>query len=345
MLAALLDGAANLPDDNLPLDLPESFSGQIVIGHRDGILVQASRGLADRAGQVPVTPETLFDMGSLTKQITAAGVVLLAGEGRLSLQEPLSAFFETLPRDIAGRTVHDLLVHTAGLPQYSGGDYDPVDRSAFSAWLATADTSEVAPGTFHYSNPGYSMAARIIEMRSGEDFESFVQTRLLAPAGIGDIGYRNLPDDRVEAIGYRGGEAQGRPSEQPWLEDGPSWNLRGNGGLLTTADALYRWTLALTGGGVLDEAHTALLFAPHAVRDAERGLSYGYGWNVLGEGAARRIYHSGGNLVFVAYVEWQPQPDCVIVVTSNAFDESDIGAVIGEARAALLRTEACGTTD
>lgn len=255
MLAALLDGAANLPDDNLPLDLPESFSGQIVIGHRDGILVQASRGLADRAGQVPVTPETLFDMGSLTKQITAAGVVLLAGEGRLSLQEPLSAFFETLPRDIAGRTVHDLLVHTAGLPQYSGGDYDPVDRSAFSAWLATADTSEVAPGTFHYSNPGYSMAARIIEMRSGEDFELFVQTRLLAPAGIGDIGYRNLPDDRVEAIGYRGGEAQGRPSEQPWLEDGPSWNLRGNGGLLTTADALYRWTLALTGGGVLDEAH------------------------------------------------------------------------------------------
>jgi CubicO group peptidase (beta-lactamase class C family) len=329
----------------IDLQPPEAFSGQIVLGSRTGILFSGSFGMADRENEVPVTPDTLFDIGSLTKSVTAAGVLMLVQEGRMSLDEPLSAFFDTLPPEWAGQTVHSLLTHTSGLPQYSGEDYDLVSRDEFDAWLAQAESGDAETGFFHYSNPGYAVLARIIEMRSGRDFETFIHERLLVPAGLCNMGYRLLASNVPEAIGYLGGEALGRPTEQAWLDDGPSWNLRGNGGYLTSAETLYRWTLALTGGGVLDAEHAALLFQPHVVRNAERGTSYGYGWDVVGRDPVERVSHSGGNMVFVAYAEWQPQSDCFIAITSNAFDESNIGIVVGAARDAISNAPECAVDD
>jgi CubicO group peptidase (beta-lactamase class C family) len=340
--------ADSTPGNLTAIDLqpPDTFSGQVVLGSRSDILFSGSFGMADRANEVPVTPDTLFDIGSLTKQITSAGVLLLAQEDQVSLDAPLSAFFEDVPSEFAGQSLHALLTHTAGLPLYSGGDYELADRDDFDAWLANAPVNETSPGAFHYSNPGYSLLARIIEMRSGMDYEVFIHERLLMPAGLdGVLGYRQLLPQLPEAAGYMENEAMGRPREQAWLSDGPSWNLRGNGGLLASADTLYRWTVALTGGEILDDEHTAMLFQPHVIRNADRDLSYGYGWNISHRDPIERIYHSGGNGVFVAYVEWQPVPDCFIAITSNAFDESGISALVDEAREALSRAAECSVQD
>ncbi len=317
------------------------FSGQIVFGTRENIMFSEAYGLAGREAGDEVTRDTLFDIGSLTKQVTAAGVIWLVQNDQLSLDETLSDFFDDVPPAFAGLTVHELLTHTAGLPQYSGDDYDLVNRDGFADWLSAADASEAEAGIFHYSNPGYSILARIIEMRSGQDFEAFLRENLMNPAGIMALGYRHLPPDLPEAVGYYGGDAVGRPREQAWLPDGPSWNLRGNGGMLASAETLYAWVVALSGGDVLDAGHTAMLFQPHVVRDAERARSYGYGWNVDISGGTVRINHSGGNMVFVAFAEWWPPQDCFFVITSNAYDESEIGQLISQAREALAETPEC----
>lgn len=324
--------------DLLPAD---TFSGQIVLGTREHILLSESHGLADRAAGEAVRRETLFDIGSLTKQVTAAGVIWLVQHEQLSLDERLSDFFEDVPPAFASRTVHELLTHTAGLPQYSGDDYDLLDRDGLADWLAQADTGETEAGAFHYSNPGYSLLARIIELRSGQDFETFLRDRLMHPAGIDALGYSGLPDILPEAVGYHGGDAMGRPREQAWPADGPSWNLRGNGGMLASAETLYVWLVALSGSDVLDTGYSAMLFQPHVIRDAGRMRSYGYGWNVDDRDDGIRINHSGGNMVFVAFAEWWPSQDCFFVITSNAFDESGIGQLISQAREALAEMPEC----
>ncbi|MEE2525330.1 serine hydrolase domain-containing protein [Hyphobacterium sp. HN65] len=318
-----------------------SFSGQIVLGTREQVLLAGSYGLSDREAGEAVTTGTLFDIGSLTKQVTAAGVLRLVQDGQVSLDETLSVFFQDIPPEFAERSVHEVLTHFAGLPQYSGEDYDLLDRDGFDEWLMQAASSEAEAGRFHYSNPGYSILARIIEMRSGQDFEAYLHEALFEPAGIEAMGYTGLPSEVPEAVGYYGGEAMGRPREQAWLPDGPSWNLRGNGGLLASAETLYHWVVALTGGSVLDAEHTVMLFQPHVVRDAERARSYGYGWNVDTSGSTVRINHSGGNMVFVAFAEWWPESDCFFTITSNAYDESGFSELVADVRAVLADYPQC----
>jgi CubicO group peptidase (beta-lactamase class C family) len=170
--------------------VPAGFSGQIVISDADGILFSSSFGMADREAGLPVTDNTLFDIGSATKTYTATALLLLASRDKLNLDMTLSDWFEDLPDATGSIALHQLLSHTSGLPQYSGDDDEPCDRQCFDDWLASA-VLEFPPGEkFQYSNPGYSALTRVIEKASNQDYEMFIRVSLVDPLVASD-GRRN----------------------------------------------------------------------------------------------------------------------------------------------------------
>ncbi|WP_055546223.1 serine hydrolase domain-containing protein [Streptomyces kanamyceticus] len=283
----------------------------------------AGRGLADRAKKTPATCDTVYDIMSITKQFTAAAVLRLETDGRLRTSDRIGAYLGRVPEDKRGITLHQLLTHTAGLPESLGDDYDPLSRAGLLAGAMKARLRSAPGKEFHYSNVGYSVLAAVVEKVSGLRYEHFLAERLFRPAGMTRTGYVLPSWDRARvAVEYdRNGRAQGRPMDHPWAPDGPSWNLRGNGGMLSTARDMFRWHRALMGDTVLSEAAKRKLFAPH-VRVPELDGSYGYGWVVIDSDDGRVAWHDGGNDWSLATVaEFRRDKIMVFWVSNHAYQK------------------------
>jgi CubicO group peptidase (beta-lactamase class C family) len=278
--------------------LPAGAGGTIVAA-RDGDLVHCRGfGLADREARVRATCDTVYDVMSMTKQFTAAAILKLEMMGKLRVSDPIGNHLAAVPPDKREITVHQLLTHTAGLVDALGGDYERLRRGEM---VATALASELRspPGAeYHYSNVGYSLLAAIIERASGMGYEEFLAEYLFAPAGMTETGYV-LPDWKPDQVAIEygpRGEPQGRPYEHPWARDGPYWNLRGNGGLLSTARDMFRWDRALERGDeVLDQRAKRKLFEPYVLEEPGGDTHYGYGWVILRSDAGTVAWHNGGN--------------------------------------------------
>lgn len=331
----VLNGRIAQAIDRFMRDSLPTFSGQMLVALGGRVVLHEAYGLADRESGRRNTVETVFDIGSVTKQFTAAALLALVQDGRVSVTDTLGKFFPTLRTPKAGVTLHQLLTHSSGLPQYSGDDYEPLTSEGLLRWLDTVSLEFVPGEHFRYSNPGYSLIALVVERASGMPFERFVQSRLLHPAGLRWTGYRT-PSWQNEklAVGYTPSEGRvGSPLDRFWQADGPSWNLRGNGGMLSTAADLYRWQHALVSGRVLSQETVQRLTAGY-IDTGRPNRSYGYGWYVGSDDRGRRLVdHTGGNGAFFAMVRWYQEPEVVLVVTSNAFQPE----VIRDVLAALVR--------
>ena len=277
--------------------VPDDASGTLVAmrGHR--VVACEGFGLADHAARVAATCDTVYDIGSLTKQFTAAAVVKLEMLGRLDVHDPIGGWLGPVPPDKAGITVQQLLTHTSGLVDSLGDDYQRLTRRQLVT-RALASPLRTAPGTaYHYSNVGYSLLAVIIERASGTSYERFLARHLFRPAHMTQTGY-TLPDWRRSevAVEYDArGRPQGRPFDHPWAASGPWWNLRGNGGLLSTARDLARWHRALLDHRVLDRRAQRELFRPRAPEQPGGDSWYGYGWVLLDTSVGPVAWHNGGN--------------------------------------------------
>ena len=280
-------------------------------------------GWADRATRRPVSPETGFDIGSLVKPFTMAAVLKLESQGKLRLDDPISSFFPAAPPDKARITVRQLLLHSSGLPDIVDArsrpvsytpdfDYEPVTKDEIVR-RAMAARLEFEPGSkSQYSNLGYSLLGVIIEKASGEAYESYVHREIFEPAGMQRTGYL-LPGWRKDqlAVGYQGDRAWGTPLDHPWLADGPSWNLRGNGGMISTAGDLGRWIAALESGKILSgRAYDE--FLSMTAKKNRRGT--------------RTFGPSGGNDIFNSSYLWYLDENRKIVVltSSDRFRAEDI---------------------
>ena len=284
-----------------PADVPDGSSGSLV-ATLDGEVVTC-------VGWGQGGCETVYDIGSVSKQFTAAAVVKLQMQGRLRVTDPIGRFFDDVPVDKRGITVRHLLTHTAGLLDALGDDYDPLTREAMIAGVLSSELRTRPGERYHYSNVGYSMLAAIVEKVSGMGYEDYLAQELLAPAGMTQTGYV-LPewDQGDVAVEYDAKDLpQGRPYEHPWAEDGPYWNLRGNGGLLSTAQDMGRWLLALEGDAVLDERARKELFRPRVLEEPGGDTRYAYGWVVADTPIGTVNWHNGGN--GWAYAELARLPD------------------------------------
>ncbi|MEI5100853.1 serine hydrolase domain-containing protein [Streptomyces sp. PmtG] len=225
--------------------LPKGASATVLAARGSDPVYGEGFGLADRARGIRCGRGTVYDIASNTKQFTAAAVLSLESEGLLHVRDRLGDLLPGLPADKRPLTVHQLLTHTSGLPEFLperyGDDFAPLSRARMLR--ALSDTSlRSRPGReFHYSNLGYSLLAAVIEERSGLPYEECLAGRLFRPAGMSQTGcVRPRWRETDVAVEYDdAGAPAGRPHRRPWAPDGPYWNLRGNGGILSTATDLF----------------------------------------------------------------------------------------------------------
>jgi CubicO group peptidase (beta-lactamase class C family) len=290
------------------------FTGVVLLAKGDRVVLERGYGFADRESRRAMTPATGFDIGSLVKPFTAAAILTLERDGKLHRGDTLDRYFPETPVDKRAITIAQLLEHTSGLadivdargkatrytPEF---DYEPVTREEI-ARRAMASTLLFAPGSkSEYSNLGYSLLGIIIEIASGEPYEAYVRSRIFGPAGMKRTGYGLAGWRREElAIGYVDGAPWGTPLDHAWLQDGPSWNLRANGGMLANARELFAWLRALDRGTVLD-AESKSAFFDLSVHTTKRG--------------SRVIGPAGGNGVFDAVYAWFVDEGRILIVLTS----------------------------
>lgn len=306
------------------LEKSKNFSGGLLIIKDGKKQFSKGYGLADKEKHIPFTPSTLASIGSITKAFTAAAIMKLAEQGKLSVADQLEKFFPAVPADKAGISIHQLLTHSSGFHEFlehDGGDYEKIEKDEFLR-RAFAEPLAFKPGEKAvYTNVGVSILAVIVEQVSGVDYETFLRRELFAPVGIEGIGYhypRSSPD--IVAHGYQNGKDWGT-HQQHFAEagGGPYWNLKGNGGLEASLDDMCRWANAFTNHTVLEETTIRGMFTPHIVEDGTNGhYSFGYGCNISKSRRNTTVIENGGsNGIYFARLIRLPQEGLVFYMVTN----------------------------
>ena len=207
-------------------------------------------GLAELEHNVPNTPQTIFESGSVAKQFTAASLVLLQQEGKLSIDDPVRKYIPELPDYGVPLTIRHLLNHTSGIRDWGTvmsltgvGRGDRVITQDLALDVITHQRAlDFKPGAeYSYSNSGYNLAAIIVERVSKQKFPAFVEERLFKPLGMKNSSWR---DDYTRIVPGRA-QAYSRQGNTPWRLNMPFMNVYGNGGMLTTVGDWLKWNAML----------------------------------------------------------------------------------------------------
>ncbi len=288
-----------------PLVEMRDFSGVVLVARAGHVLVRRAYGLASQELRIAATPGGVYGIGSVSKTFTAAAIILLAEQGKLSLDDPVAKYLPDFRPDDK-ITIRQLLTHESGLqdyfnfPEYAAHRAEPIALDAFVA-LAGKKPLDFPPGTkSSYSGSGYKVLAYLVERISGEPYGSFVSRILFAPLHMvhsGDLTDQALVDGL--ASGYDPGFPPRRL--QPAAYESRTW-LQGNGSLYSTADDLYRWA-----EGTRSDAPV------HWSR-----LKYPFGWGKRNRFGRDCIEQTGRIAIgYVTYLAIYPKDDVVIVVLSN----------------------------
>ncbi|MEA3246058.1 MAG: serine hydrolase domain-containing protein, partial [Gemmatimonadota bacterium] len=298
------------------------FNGGVLVVRDGRVVVENSWGFANRDAGIRADARTVYNIGSITKQFTAAAILRLEELGKLHTTDSIARFFPQAPADKRHITLHQLLTHTAGFESdFAPTDYDPNTRDEYIGRMLAAPLRS-PPGTeFSYANSGYSMLAAIIEIVTGKEYEQALTDLVLAPAGMTETGYTapHWAKDRI-AHGYEDGSDWGTIVDRITGPGRPYWALRGNGGLGTTLGDFARWDAALRSNRVLTDS-SLRKFMTGYVNEGPQGRSkYAYGWAVTTTPRGTRLVtHNGGNGVYVA--EWLRYVDegvAIFVTSTNA---------------------------
>ncbi len=318
-------------DEHMKMRAETGFSGVLLVAKDGNIVIAKGYGLANREKQIPFTSRTVFDIGSVTKQFTGAAIAKLESQGKLSADDKLGKYFENVPDDKQQITLFHLLTHSAGLKGDFGGDYESATRE----WIveqALRSKLLFSPGQGQrYANSGFSLLAAAIEQVTGQTYEAYLREQLWLPAGMKNTGYV-LPkwDPDAVAHGYKGKTDWGTPLDKKWADDGPYWNLRGNGGVLSTVWDLYRWDQALLGDEVLSKEAKAKMFSRKVMESPNSNSWYSYGWVLTDSPRATKVIeHNGGNGVFYADFIRYIDEGIVIISASNRSEDAFGGYVRG----------------
>lgn len=297
----------------------EGFSGSVLVAYKGKKLVSEGYGLANREKGVENTKQTVFDIGSITKQFTGAGILKLEMQGKLAVDDKITKYFKNVPKDKQAITIHHLLTHSAGLSPAIGDDYEYITKADFLKKTFEEKLAFNVGTSYKYSNVGYTLLAMIIEQVSGTSYENYLYKNIWKPAKMMQTGYERPKYNQNEvAVGYRKTKVFGKPNEK-WDANGPSWHLKGNGGILSTVEDMYQWHRALVGTKILSASAKQKYYTKHVEEGEDAGSYYGYGWAIFPTPRnTELIAHNGGNGVFFADFWRYLTEDIVIFSTNNA---------------------------
>lgn len=294
--------------------------GVAVLVARDGqVVARFASGMADVERKIPVTPDTKFRIGSVTKQFVAAAILRLAEEGRLALDDHLVKYFPGFP---GGEkiSIQQLLNHTSGIHSYTDdADFlsrvsEPVTPKALIEKIRQFPP-DFAPGEgFHYNNSAYFLAGEIVAQVSGQSLPDYLRATFFEPLEMQATGiYDNAAPPANIAKGYEVKEGKSTPA----LDWDMSW-AGGAGALYSTLDDLFRWNEALYDGRVLQSSSLKTMLTPVSLGEKVDGMVYGCG--VLLSSAHRLpcVSHSGGLNGWSSVLMRLPEQKATIVVLVNA---------------------------
>lgn len=271
----------------------QNLPGASVAVVRDGkVLLAKGFGLANVETKTPATAETVYEIASLTKQFTAAAVMLLVEEGKVNLDAPAAKYLENLPEKWRAVTVRQLLNHTSGIKNYTAiATLDPKKEYAPKELLETvaAEPLEFAPGAaWTYSNTNYFLLGLLIEKVSGKTYGEFLRKRIFEPLGMRDSRFNDRRENiKFRAAGYKFENAAFTPVELV----SPQRSYAA-GALLSTVADLAKWDAALNSEKLLKRASLEQMWTPAKLPDGKTAR-YGFGWGVSRYRGLDLVGHSG----------------------------------------------------
>jgi CubicO group peptidase (beta-lactamase class C family) len=313
-------------DDYFTEDTP-LFSGGVLIARQGEILLSKGYNYADWELRVPNSPHTKFRITSITKPFTATLIMMLHERGLIDLDEKVCSYLPDCPDSWGEITVHQLLTHTSGIPEYTrlpdarAEARQPHNVSGLLD-LFKEEPLESSPGeTFQYSNSNYIVLGAVVERISGETFEGFLKGVVLDPLEMENTGLdNNIQILRERAAGY---QIQGRALvNAPYLD---MTNAYSTAGMYSTVEDLYKWDQALYSDLLLSQESIEMMYSPELGRDARD--KYGYGWRIGDLKGGRKIWHAGLINGFHTYLGRYIDDRTTIIILSN-IETEDIDSIV-----------------
>ncbi|MEP7344933.1 MAG: serine hydrolase domain-containing protein [Gemmatimonadaceae bacterium] len=285
----------------------------ISVVHHGRIVKATGYGVANLELNVPATEHSVFEIGSMSKQISAEAVMMLVEEGKLGLDDPLSQHLTGIPEAWSGIKIRHLLTHTSGLHDWEGDtafsyrrEYTPADFIA----LVARHPLDFSPGTkFAYTNSAFPLLGIVVEKVSGMPYKRFVTERIFKPAGMIETRFRNqaevVPNHAAGYVDNNGVFENGEP-HRPSI-------LAPNGGVLSTASDMARWNIALSSGTLLKKATAQQMLVPVRFNDGS-SFSGGIAWFLDEYRGHHMVLHNGSTVAGFSSVIYRYLDDDLSVV-------------------------------
>ena len=303
----------------------KTFMGTVLVARGGDVLFSKGYGMANLEWDIPNSPSTKFRLGSVTKQFTAASILLLEERGKLKVEDPVKKYMPDAPAAWDKITIFHVLTHTSGIPSFTGfPDYkqtEPFETTPEKLVARFRDKPlDFQPGEkWSYSNSGYVLLGYLIEKISGQSYATFVQENIFTPLGMKDSGYdSNSKIIPHRAAGYTPGE--GGPVNAGFIHMSIPFSA---GSLYSTTEDLLRWERGLFGGKVLSAASLQKMTTPFKE-------DYAFGLGVHTTGGHKVIDHGGGIEGFNTHLAYYPEDQLTVVVLGNLNGPaSDIAGKLG----------------
>lgn len=326
----------NRIDTYLESSVTNGFSGVVLVSKEAEIILSKGYGWADRKNKIPNSPSTVFNIGSVTKQFTASAILKLVEQGKIKTSDKIGSYFNQAPIDKSDITIHQLLTHTSGISNRTGGfRYNEASKEQFLKDFFESELQS-KPGTkYQYANANYIILTAIIESVSGQTYGSFLNDYLFVPSQMKSTGYKsiNFGTERL-AHGY-----YYNINDEQWADWGTTqqhlpyndkhWYSIGKGDIHSTIEDLYKWHIALKNNVVLASETRLVQETPYVAENDKMTSFYGYGWAISQSNRDTKIVaHNGSNgLYFADFVRFIDD-DVVVIYITNAFlgSESEIVA-------------------
>lgn len=305
-------------DSELGQAAAKGFGGAVIIQQGDQTLLSKGYGFADRERRIHFTPDTIAQIGSITKSQTAAALATLIAEGKVSLSDPVSKFIPEAREPGRSRSVAQLVSHSSGLLDTCTDDFDKQTEAKLIGDCLARPLAHL-PGEDNYSNMGYSLLALIIQRVTGKSWEEAIRERVWKPLQMKDIGfYFSGQSDDLFARGYLRNVKQPVISRSIAELHGADWALRGNGGVQASARTMIRFLNGVIGAeSGLPLAARQLILSPVPGQSGDVREGFGLAFRLDEKGNVFRIGHSGSDGVFFSYMGWVRPNDIRIYFVGN----------------------------
>ncbi|WP_417201378.1 serine hydrolase [Bizionia sp.] len=303
------------------------FSGVVLVAKQGEVMLSKGYGWADRKNKIPNSPATVFNIGSVTKQFTASAILKLVEQGKMKTSDKISSYFTQTPMDKSEITIHQLLTHTSGISNRTGGfRYDEASKQQFLKEFFESEL-QAKPGTkYQYANANYIMLTAILELVSGQTYNAFLQENIFGPAQMNSTGYKSITFNAERlAQGYYYNR-----DDEKWKDWGTTqqhlpynnnhWYSIGKGDIHSTIEDLYKWHVALKNNVILTSNSRKFQETPYVAENEKMTSYYGYGWAISESNRDTKIVaHNGSNGLYFADFVRYVDDDVVVIYITNAF--------------------------